>query len=162
MYKNLRGQHPKQQMSVGVFVAVRKHKYDEDFGYDNHFLLVKHNYGERKWSLPGGKLEQGELVPNGGRRETFEEASVVIKIKRLKGIFSLRKSFGLAILLEGQILNGKPKPDGKETSDCGFFKIAEIKPEEIYPAQLSLLMWAEKTRDRITPVYGWLSVPPTP
>ncbi|OGM99818.1 MAG: hypothetical protein A2736_03205 [Candidatus Yanofskybacteria bacterium RIFCSPHIGHO2_01_FULL_41_27] len=141
-------------MSVGVFVAIR--------GPDNSFLLVKHAYGERKWSLPGGKLEQGELVPNGGQRETLEEAGVIVQIIRQVGIFSLRKTFGIAILLEGRIIGGKLKPDNKETSDCGFFKIDELRQEEIYPAQLSLLMWADATEGRTMSVYGWLSVPPTP
>lgn len=141
-------------MSVGVFVAIR--------GPDNSFLLVKHAYGEQKWSLPGGKLEQGELVPDGGKRETLEEAGIVVDIIRQVGIFSLRKTFGMAILLEGRIVGGQLKPDGKETSDCGFFKIEELRPEEIYPAQRSLLMWADATEGRVMPVYGWLSVPPTP
>lgn len=141
-------------MSVGVFTAIR--------GPDNSFLLVQHAYGDKKLSLPGGKLEQGELVPNGGCRETLEEAGITVKISRLVGIFSLRKTFGLAILLEGEITGGRLKPDHKETSYCDFFKISELKPEEIYPAQLSLLMWADKTKERTTPVYGWLTVPPTP
>ncbi len=140
-------------MSVGVFVAIR--------GPDNSFLLVKHAYGEQKWSLPGGKLEQGELVPTGGKRETLEEAGVVVQIERLVGIFSLRKTFGLAILLEGRILYGELRPDGKETSDCRFFKIKELKRKEIYPAQLSLLKWSEATEESIVPVYGWLTVPPS-
>lgn len=141
-------------MSVGVFVAIRRP--------DNSFLLVRHAYGDKKWSLPGGKLEQEELVPDGAKRETKEEAGVVVEIIRQVGIFSLRKTFGMAILLEGRIIGGELKPDGKETSDCGFFKIEELKLEEIYPAQLSLLMWAEKTQEKTTPVYGWLTVPPTP
>ncbi len=141
-------------MSVGVFVAIR--------GADDSFLLVQHAYGDQKLSLPGGKLEQGELVPGGGRRETLEEAGVIVEIGRLVGIFSLRKKFGLAILLEGKIVGGQLRPDHKETSFCEFFKISKLKPEEIYPAQLSLLMWMEKTKNQTAPVYGWLSVPPTP
>lgn len=141
-------------MSVGVFVALR--------GPNDSFLLVQHAYGDKKLSLPGGKLEQGELIPDGGCRETFEEAGCIVKIERLVGIFSLKKTFGLAILLEGEIIGGRLTPDHKETSYCEFFKISELKPEEIYPAQLSLLMWTEATKGRKTPVYGWLTVPPTP
>jgi 8-oxo-dGTP diphosphatase len=38
--------------SVGVFAAI----FDEQ----RRILCVRQNYGPRKWTLPGGKMEAGE------------------------------------------------------------------------------------------------------
>lgn len=142
------------EMKVGVFAALR--------GPNDTFLLVQLTYKGQKLSLPGGKLKQGELALDGCLREVLEETGITAKLDRLVGVFSQRKDYGLVLLFEGRITGGQLKPDHKETSYCGFFKISELKPEEIYPAQLSLLIWADKTKGRTTPVYGWLTVPPTP
>lgn len=142
------------KMKVGVFAALR--------GPNDSFLLVQLSYKGQKFSLPGGKLKQGELAPDGCLRKVLEKSGVTAKLDRLVGVFSQRKDYGLVLLFEGRITGGQLRPDHKETSYCGFFKISELKPEEIYPAQLSLLMWTEKTKGRTSPVFGWLTVPPTP
>lgn len=40
-----------------------------------------------KWSFPGGKLEQGEGIPEAARREVREEAGINVKIQGLIGIY---------------------------------------------------------------------------
>lgn len=51
---------------------------------DNKILLVKQNVSDkRNWSLPGGKLEQGETIEQGIIREMKEETGLDVEIIRL-------------------------------------------------------------------------------
>lgn len=48
---------------------------------DNKILLVKQKVSDkRNWSLPGGKLEQGETVEQGIIREMKEETGLDVEI----------------------------------------------------------------------------------
>ena len=55
-----------EDMKFGVFVVIPKTG-------TKRVLMVRHNYGDKKWSLPGGGLEMAELIDEGGRREVKEE-----------------------------------------------------------------------------------------
>ena len=46
-------------------------------------VLVKHSYGERKWGLPGGGLENGENPTDGAIREVREETGLEVRLTRL-------------------------------------------------------------------------------
>ena len=51
---------------------------------DNKILLVKQKISaKRNWSLPGGKLEQGETLEQGIIREMKEETGLDVEIVRL-------------------------------------------------------------------------------
>ena len=51
---------------------------------DNKILLVKQKVNDkRNWSLPGGKLEQGETLEQGIIREMKEETGLDVEIIRL-------------------------------------------------------------------------------
>lgn len=51
---------------------------------DNKILLVKQKVSDkRNWSLPGGKLEQGETIEQGIIREMKEETGFDVEIIRL-------------------------------------------------------------------------------
>ena len=51
---------------------------------DNKILLVKQKVSDqRNWSLPGGKLEQGETLEQGIIREMKEETDLNVEIVRL-------------------------------------------------------------------------------
>ena len=51
---------------------------------NNKILLVKQRVSEkRNWSLPGGKLEQGETLEQGIIREMKEETGLDVEIIRL-------------------------------------------------------------------------------
>lgn len=47
-------------------------------------LLVKQSVSPtRSWSLPGGRLEHGESLEDGVRREIYEETGLEVKVKNL-------------------------------------------------------------------------------
>ena len=51
---------------------------------NNKILLVKQNVNDkRNWSLPGGKLEQGETIEQGIIREMKEETGLDVEVVRL-------------------------------------------------------------------------------
>ena len=143
----------REEMNFGVFVVVRN-----ELG---HLLMVKHNYGEKKWSLPGGKIERGEMVPIGAARETLEETGFSVTIGDQVGIFSQRKTLGIVILFEGTLSDiARQKFDKQEVQLCEFLSLSEIEclGDQIYPAQFGLvkmfMTWIKN--ENIGPVYGWM------
>jgi len=128
----------------------------------NSILLVKHNYGEAKWSLPGGGIRFGELAIKAARRELAEETGITeVKTMWQIGIFTLRKRYGLVLLYEALGWFGCPRADTKEIAECRFFKPEKINDNIIYPAQLSAIEIYLKlgtTTPRL--VYGHLARPP--
>jgi len=57
------------------------------FDKDNRVLLLKQNYGDGRWGLPGGSLEKGETVHDALIRECYEEIGIKVKIEYLSGIY---------------------------------------------------------------------------
>jgi len=49
-------------------------------------LLVRHTYGDRHWTLPGGRVRRAERTDNAAQRELAEELS--IEPERLEGLGS--------------------------------------------------------------------------
>jgi ADP-ribose pyrophosphatase YjhB (NUDIX family) len=110
----------------------------------NKLLLCKrNNLGSfpGMWSIPGGKLEDGETTQEGAKREFFEETNINIdnieltfvgliprhtrdgkKVKGLMYVYLLNVDTPLYPDLENAI-------DGEEHTECGYFEIDEIKPE---------------------------------
>ncbi|WP_299808705.1 NUDIX domain-containing protein [uncultured Shewanella sp.] len=50
-------------------------------------LLLKANYGEYSWGLPGGALEPGETIRQALLRECQEELGVLVQVKCLTGVY---------------------------------------------------------------------------
>jgi len=128
----------KDPVDLGVFIVIRNE--------EGAYLIVLHNYGEKKISLPGGGLEQGEIVTDGIRREVFEETGFNIEITGLIGIFALQKKRGQVILFEGEIVGGDFRQSNAEIAACGFMTMESLEssPDSIYQGQLNLLHQAEE------------------
>ena len=149
-----------KQISVGVFIVAKDPA--------GRYLFVKHGYGMKKWSLPGGGLERGEFVSDAGTREALEESGLKVKVKRYIGHFSLRKSDGLVILYEADVIGGTTAymGNGHEITACRFFLKEEAyhlnSLRSLYDAQMSAILWSEMPpRFDGLPHEGWLTVPPT-
>ncbi|MDP3792686.1 MAG: NUDIX hydrolase [bacterium] len=149
-----------KQISVGVFIVAQ-----DPYG---RYLFVKHGYGMKKWSLPGGGLERGEFVSDAGTREAFEESGLKVKVKRYIGHFSLKKSDGLVLLYKADILGEAilHAGNGREITACKFFSKEQAyslnRQRYLYDAQMSAILWSEMPpRSDGLPHEGWLTVPPT-
>lgn len=53
----------------------------------NQLLLVQHNYGQRRYSFPGGAVEPSEAITDAALRELQEELGVQVALERLVGIY---------------------------------------------------------------------------
>ena len=50
-------------------------------------LLLKANYGDGNWGLPGGALDPGETIHQALERECSEEIGCEVEIKYLSGVY---------------------------------------------------------------------------
>jgi len=93
---------------------------------DDAILLVKQNYGEQYWSLPGGKMEPGEsIVDEAAIREVKEETGLDVRLRRVVGLYSKPNEDGLAVCFEGEVLGGTLKAD-HEITECRYFPCDRI------------------------------------
>jgi len=120
-------------MDIGVFAFIQD--------TEGKILLVRDAGREQKWTMPGGGLEFQELIPAAIEREVKEEAGVDIIVGKLIGIFSQKKTPGIAILFDAKISQGTLIPDGIETSAAEFFSYEQILSmgESMKPAQLGMI-----------------------
>jgi ADP-ribose pyrophosphatase YjhB (NUDIX family) len=119
---------------TGVIV---KHK-------DKILLCKRNNQGSfpGMWSIPGGKLEEGETTQEGAKREFFEETAVDISNEELTfvGMIPRHTRDGKKIkgLMYVYLLNvdNPIHPDlvnaidGEEHTECSYFSIDEITEEK--------------------------------
>lgn len=113
------------------------------FGKNQSVLLVRHNYGLCRWSLPGGKIKQGELPQEAVRREFMEETGCQLTNAHLIGIFTQRKIDGLVFLFGGEAADKPRNSFDDEIQDIGYFSVAEFLnglEDAIYSAQRALVM----------------------
>ena len=54
---------------------------------DGQVLLLKANYGEKSWGLPGGALDKGETIHHALIRECHEELNCDVQIAYLSGVY---------------------------------------------------------------------------
>lgn len=111
---------------------------------DKILLCKRNNQGSfpGMWSIPGGKLEEGESTQEGAKREFFEETAVDIDDLELKfvGLIPRHTRDGKKVkgimyvyLLE---VDKEIHPDlehamdGEEHTDWGYFPINEISVEK--------------------------------
>jgi ADP-ribose pyrophosphatase YjhB (NUDIX family) len=142
----------REDCSVGVFVVVP--------GKDDRILLVKHKYGQKKWSLPGGGIELGESVEEAAIREVKEETGLEIEISHLIGIFSLQKSKGIIILFEARKISQSPGNwDKDEIETWSFISLNDLPSNALYPGQLKLLLWYRFHKRKHQPVFAPLVLP---
>ncbi len=138
----------------GVFTVIR-HPENQDM-----ILLVKHGYGTKKWSLPGGGLKQAELALDGAIREVFDETGLLVRIKKQIAYLSLEQKYGFTSLFEGEVVKGSihRNGDGQEILACNYFH-KDYLPE-MYNAQRGMIGWSEYHKGGDPVLYGHPNKPP--
>ena len=90
---------------------------------DGRVLLVKENYGRRRWGLPGGEMAAGESPAAAAIREVAEETGLEVELAHLVAVYFLRTERpGLRFIFLGTTVRGAPTVQpGGEIADIAWF-----------------------------------------
>ena len=110
-------------------------------------LLVQHVEG--RWQLPGGAVDPDEHPADAARRESLEEAGIVIEPLRVLGafggpeyrtVYSNGDEVGYVVTVyEATLVEGEPAPSDDETQAVGWFSPEELAALDIAPATRATL-----------------------
>ena len=87
--------------TVGVFASI--------FDSSGRILLVRHGYGSKQWSTPGGRIEPGESPVTALLREVTEEIACEIRILHLIGVYAKPYRDDLVLSFHAMIVSGIPQ-----------------------------------------------------
>jgi len=100
---------------------------------NDSILLVKQEIDEnRKWSLPGGRVEPNETLHAALKRELFEETSLSVDIDRFLYLCEKPEANLLHITFLCKNINGKIKlttneHDSNPITDVRFVKVSNLQ-----------------------------------
>lgn len=104
--------------TVGVFAAI--------FDGQGRILCVKQNYGPRKWTTPGGRMEKGETPVQTLIREVREETGYGVRPLRFIGVYSAAHKNDLVLSFEAEIVDDERTATDDEIAEMGFFAQDEL------------------------------------
>ena len=108
--------------TVGVFASI--------FDVSGRILLVRHAYGSRQWTTPGGRVEHGESPLIALQRELIEEIACEVRIAHLIGVYAKPYRDDLVLSFFAELVQGTPRACLPEISEIAFFAREEL-PREI-------------------------------
>jgi ADP-ribose pyrophosphatase YjhB (NUDIX family) len=85
-------------------------------------LLLKHSYGPKVWTLPGGGLKRGEDPAEAARREVHEELGLTLT--RIEPVAVIKEEISRAphtAYLFAATCDQRPQPDQREIIEARFF-----------------------------------------
>lgn len=90
-------------------------------------LLVRHSYGPRVWSFPGGGMKQGEDALLAAMREFAEELGCSVTDAQHVGTLEERfhSARSVAHIFTG-LIDGEPRPDMREIVAARFFSVDQL------------------------------------
>jgi 8-oxo-dGTP diphosphatase len=96
------------------------------FDDDGRVLLVKENYGRRRYGFPGGVVEPGEAPEDAVVRELLEETGVEVAVDHLIGLYRLEDGVPM-LLFRCRIVAGTAAvPDTDEIAEVGWCKADDL------------------------------------
>lgn len=99
---------------------------------DGRVLLVKENYGSRRFGLPGGRIEPNERPRDAAKRETREETGLEVTVRDLIGVYVIvgrTQVAGFVYLAEVDSGEAVVPPTG-EIAELGWYDPADL-PEPL-------------------------------
>ncbi len=101
---------------------------------DDRILLVRHTYGRRHWTFPGGGVRTNEAPESAAVRETDEELGIAAITFDSLGTYPARskRRIDVVSVFRGQINPAKLLPSRVELAAVGLFARPEL-PDDIDP-----------------------------
>ncbi len=86
-------------------------------------LFVRHNYGLRRWFLPGGGAQGDETAAEATVREMREETGLEVEILRLVGVYLYTGEYKRDhnFVFACRVIGGHLRIDGGEIAQAGWF-----------------------------------------
>ena len=119
-------------------------------------ILLTRRTDNGRWCLPGGGLDPGESAEEACVREVWEETGLRANVTRLIGIYTdpnfiVEYADGnqhqiVAMSFEAKVTGGKLSLSN-ETTDVGYFSLAEIKTMDVMEHHLVRIDDALKCQD---------------
>lgn len=91
-------------------------------------LLLKADYGDRAWGLPGGGLEPGETLHEALLRECREELGCEVTVGYLSGVYYHSALDAHAAIFRCQLQEGARVRLSSEHSEQRYFELDELSP----------------------------------
>lgn len=133
----------------GIYLLLHRSKRSRVvLRYHDEVLLIRSNFSEGKWGLPGGGIKQDETPEQSAAREVFEEVGVHINPRRLEYISTKRSGFGrwqwpyTTLIFFEYRLARKPKNltlQKFEVSEAQWLSPAERSTHPIAPTLMDML-----------------------
>lgn len=101
---------------------------------DEQILFVRKR--NAKWSLPGGRVEQGETPLEAALREMVEETG--LRFEQLSYVSQYEEQKILHFLFEAPLVVQKPRPRN-EIDDCRWFTARDVDNRNVRPSIRLLL-----------------------
>lgn len=127
--------------SIGVFAII--------FDDDQRLLCVRVNYGQRRWTTPGGRVEVGESPVSALIREVHEETGFRVSAKELVGVYSKPFEDDLVLCFECEILDREIWTPDDEISDVEFFAPSSLPEDMTFVARTRLLDGIKRRRNMV-------------
>ena len=114
--------------------------------HENALLMVKraHDPGKGLWSLPGGRVEQGESLADAVRREVAEETGIEVDVGELAGIFELPDTEPHYVILDfhARVANQVGLSPGSDAREVRWVPLDEVATLECTPRFVeTLTVW---------------------
>jgi ADP-ribose pyrophosphatase YjhB (NUDIX family) len=88
-------------------------------------LLIRENYGRRRYGLPGGSVERDETPWAAAVREALEETTLEVRARHLVAVCSGPLGSRVWVVSFGfrcEVVGGEPRvPDGDEIAEVGWY-----------------------------------------
>lgn len=120
----------------------------------NKMLVLVYDYpGGRVHALPGGGVQENELLSEAVVRECREELGIDVTIQGLRyvGDMPAQAHIGqtLHVVFDAELIAGEPKIDPSQTSalSCTWLPLADVGQYRLYPAISQALLEDLESRD---------------
>jgi ADP-ribose pyrophosphatase YjhB (NUDIX family) len=130
---------------IGVFALIRNRS--------KKVLLVKQKGGKRSWTLPGGRLRQGERILDGLAREVAEETGLKIAMQELAVVINREHQNYLVLIFNCRVTGRtrrRPGPRHPEIEAMDFYDLKKL-PTPLSVQATACLFRLGKVKSGYTP-----------